>query len=108
MDQRSLRSTTKLVKAILEKDTTARNSDSFLYFRVINEIALRKGDNMRNISMFDFLLNMNDWGYPPFESVRRTRQKIQAQYPELAADNKVQGYRDANELEYREYARGAV
>lgn len=101
-----LKNTTKLVKAILERDSASRNSDSILYFRVINQIALKKGDNIRNISMFDFLLNSRDWGYPPFETVRRTRQKIQAEHPELASSERIEKLRAANELTFREYARG--
>ena len=100
-----LKSITKLVKAILERDSASRNSDSILYFRVINQIAMTKGDNMRNISTFDFLLNMKDWGYPPFESVRRARQKIQAEHPELASSERIEKLRAANELTFREYAR---
>lgn len=103
-----LKNTTKLVKAILERDPASRNSDSILYFRVINQIALKKGDNMRNISMFDFLLNMKEWGYPPFESVRRTRQKIQATYPELASSERIEKLRSENEKVYREYAKSEV
>ena len=103
-----LKNTTKLVKAILEKDAASRNSDSLLYFRVINHIALKKGDNMRNISMFDFLLNMKEWGYPPFESVRRTSQKIQAEHPELASSERIEKLRAENEKVYREYARSEV
>ena len=103
-----LKNTTKLVKAILEKDAAARNSDSILYFRVINQIALKKGDNIRNISMFDFLLNSKEWGYPPFETVRRTRQKIQAEHPELASSERIEKLRAENEQVYREYARSEV
>ena len=103
-----LKNTTKLVKAILERDSASRNSDSILYFRVINQIALKKGDNIRNISMFDFLLNSKEWGYPPFETVRRTRQKIQAEHPELASSERIEKLRAENEQIFREYARSEV
>lgn len=41
-----------------------------------------------------------------FESVRRTRQKVQAECPWLAACPKVGEYRAENEQAYREFARG--
>lgn len=99
-----LKTTTKLVKAILEEDKQARNSDSFLYLKVIEHIADQKGVNLYGISIPMFLVSMKENGFPPFESVRRTRQKIQAMFPELAACEKVEAMRTAQEDEYRAYA----
>ena len=99
-----LKTTTKLVKAILEEDKQARNSDSFLYFRVIGVLGLEKGIDMNFVPVTAFLLNMSEWGFPPFESVRRTRQKVQAACPELAACEKVSAMRSENEAVFREYA----
>lgn len=44
--------------------------------------------------------------FPPFESVRRTRQKVQEKYPDLAASEEVEAGRELNETAYREFARG--
>ena len=107
--RKQLKNTTELVKYILEHDVRARNSDSFLYLKVIRIMAERKGHaEPKYISVDDFLLNMKEWGYPPFESVRRSRQKIQKQYPELRACKKVEEARAENELEYRAYAREVI
>lgn len=103
-----LKNTTKLVKAILEQDERARNSDSFLYLRVIEIIADNKGINLYGISIPVFLLSMKENGFPPFESVRRTRQKIQEHHPELAACDKVKDLRMIEESNFRQYARGEV
>lgn len=103
-----LKTTTKLVKAILEQDERARNSDSFLYLKVIETIADRKEINLHGISIPMFLVSMKEYGFPPFESVRRTRQKIQEHHPELAACDKVKGMRMIQETEFRQYARGEV
>ena len=61
---KELRNTTALVKEILTMDERARNSDSFLYFRVIEAIGKRNGVNINRISVAAFLLNMGLWGFP--------------------------------------------
>lgn len=53
-----------LVKTILENDERARNSDSFLYFRVIEAIGNRKGIDLNRIPVTVYLLNMAAWGFP--------------------------------------------
>ena len=97
--------TTALVKEILLQDEKARNSDSFLYFRVLGVLALEKEIDINRIPITAFLLNMAEWGFPPFESVRRTRQKLQAAFPELEANKTVAAFRSENEKEFREFAR---
>ena len=61
---KELRNTTALVKEILTTDERARNSDSFLYFRVIENIGKRNGLDIDKISVAAFLLNMGLWGFP--------------------------------------------
>ena len=104
MKMLNLKRTSVLVEQILREEPQTRNSDSLLYLKVLQHHAAEKNMDLQNISLPLFLLNMGDWGYPPFESVRRTRQKTQAQYPELAANDRVSGFRSANEEEYRAYA----
>jgi uncharacterized membrane protein len=53
-----------LVNTILEKDERARNSDSFLYFRVIEAVGKSKGMNIHRIPVAAYLLNMGAWGFP--------------------------------------------
>lgn len=103
-----LKNTTKLVKAILEVDKQARNSDSFLYLKVIEHISARKGIALTQMTVERFLLTMKGYGIPGFETVRRTRQKVQQHHPELAACDKVAGMRMIQESEFRSYARGEV
>ena len=101
---KELYTTTALVKEILIQDEKARNSDSFLYFRVLGVLALDKGIDINRIPVPVFLLKMAEWGFPPFESVRRTRQKLQATFPELSANETVKDFRAENEAEVRAYA----
>ena len=100
-----LKTTTKLVKAILEQDEKARNSDSYLYHKVLESVALEKGIDTKQINMHDFWVEWY-WLFPNTETVRRTRQKIQATHPHLAACGRVGAMREVNEQEFRSYAKG--
>jgi hypothetical protein len=101
----NLRTTKALVKTILEEDQRARNSDSYLYLKVIEYIAKQKQISLANITILHYLLHMKDYGFPPFESVRRARQKAQAENPELAASKEVVEQRADNETDYRNFSR---
>ncbi len=99
-----LKNTTNLVKRILINEPETRNSDDLLYLKVceyINIVAV-------NMPFKDMLLKRKEWGIPPFESVRRSRQKVQEKYPELSGNANVEGHRKLNEEVFREYARGNV
>ena len=105
---KELNTITGLVKAILATDKSARNSDSYLYLKVLEQQAAQRNIDIRLVSVTSFLSNITEWGFAPFESVRRTRQKIQAEFPELSANKEVKAFRSDNEEAYREYARGAM
>ncbi len=100
-----LKNTTALVKSILEQDKQSRNSDSFLYLKVLSVVADQKGVRLEAVSVPFFLLNLQGTEFPPFESVRRARQKLQRRHPELAACEAVQEYRAENEVVVRAYAK---
>lgn len=103
-----LKHTTDIVKNILEHDEHARNCDGYLYLKVLNICGKEKGLDMNTMTVADFLLNRHEYALPPAETVRRTRQKVQQEFPELAAKKPVQLKREAEEKKFREYARGAV
>lgn len=102
---KDLKSTKALVKSILEKNVKTRNSDSYLYLAVITTIAKEYHCDLSKISVEDFLMNLSGSAFPPFESVRRTRQKIQRECPHLSACAAVSELRAENEEVYREFAR---
>lgn len=104
---RNLTHTTAIVKEILLQDEKARNSDSFLYLQVIKQMGKEKNISVNHLPVTLFLLYMDSMGFPPFESVRRARQKLQAAYPELAASERVKAFRSENEAEYRAYVRSS-
>lgn len=95
----------ELVHDILVKNEKARNSDTYLYYIVCNEELKSNGHDISKITLADSLLRREELGLPPFESVRRTRQKIQHDNQELAGSKEVEAFRSKNEKEYRQYAR---
>lgn len=99
-----LKATKELVKYILTRDPRTRNSDDLLYLRVC-EI---KGGEVVKRPFWDVLLNRKNYGIPPFETVRRNRQKLQRAYPELAGSEEVEAQRKVNEEAFLEFARGIV
>lgn len=102
----NLKQTSKLVKSILTDDKRTRNSDSFLYLKVLQHYEKQTGLPVRDMSVQAFLLNMGAFGVPPFETVRRARQKLQRKHPELAANDTVTQMRQENECAYYAFAVG--
>lgn len=99
-----LKNTSDIVKVILQRYPDTRNSDDLLYLKVCEYV------NGTHISLpfWKVIQERKDFGYPPFESVRRSRQKLQATYPELASSKVVEVQREENEKIYKEFARGTI
>ena len=104
----NLKDTTALVKSILEQHEECRSSDSFLYLKVLRVIAKEKNITLEFMTIPDFLASYHGKQFPPFESVRRARQKLQAAHSELAACKKVQEARLENEAVFHDYALSEV
>lgn len=104
----NLKYTSSLVKALLEQDEQLRNSDSLLYLRVLSVVAERKGIDLRGVTIPQFLLELHGTAFPPFESVRRARQKVQEHHPELRPCEAVADFRAEQEMDYRAFARCEV
>lgn len=101
-----LKTTTELVKEILQRFPDTRNSDNVLYYRVLQHIGRENGVDLEQMPVLRFFVQFKDLKvFPAFETVRRTRQKTQQAYPELAACDTVEGHRMENECAYRNYAR---
>jgi hypothetical protein len=99
-----LKNTSDIVKLILQKYPATRNSDDLLYMKVCEYV------NGTHISLpfWKVLQDRKEFGYPPFESVRRSRQKLQATYPELSASMVIEAKRTQNEKIYAEFAKGVI
>lgn len=97
-----LKKTKDLVFEILQRSKESRNSDDILYINVceaVNPIASA-------MPLSKVLRNRKEYGIPNYESVRRARQKLQAEHPELAAVSDVEAGRMLCEQTYREFAKG--
>ena len=93
---------------IMQKEPQARNNDNYLYLQVLKAIGQKNGIDLDSMSVTRFLLQLKPLGFPAFESVGRARRKIQADYPELAANSTVEAGRMLNEEVFRSYAKGCV
>lgn len=94
-----------LIEVILTENTAARNSDNYLYYMVLKHVAAEKGIDLLSMTVPTFLIQMKQYGFPGFETVRRARQKLQAEQPELSAVGTVEEERMANEEIFRVFAR---
>ena len=75
---------------------------------LLDEKKTRDSHGMRDISFNEFIHNFRDLGCPNFESVRRTRQMIQSQYPELVCSPKARRARSRGQKAYEKYAKEAA
>lgn len=66
----------QLVKVIMEQDDLAKNSDSWLYLRVLFFKAQESGINLNKTYVPSFITNMKGWGLPEFEEVKKSKQKV--------------------------------
>ena len=101
----NLKTVSELVKLILERNPECRNSDNLLYCQVIQTIESRLDFRITQMPVQWFLQNMNHYGCPKFETVRRARQKVQADNPHLRACESVEAARMHNESVVRAWAR---
>ena len=99
-----LKTTTELVKQILETVPQTRNDDNLLYYRVCDAI----DSDVLGFSFGWVLMSMKELNIPSIETVGRCRRKLQNQYPELRANETVEGFRELNEQTFREYAKEIV
>lgn len=94
--------TNQIVKTVLTEEPETRNSDDALYLAVIKRLDL----DIITLPFYVFIKRRKEKGLPPYETVRRSRQKIQEEFPELRANDEVEIMRNLNEEYYRRFARG--
>lgn len=86
---------------VLMQNEKARNSDNILYKEVAKLISPKFLDLPFGVAME----LMEIYNVPKFESVRRSRQKIQSEYPELQSNRTVRRFRKKRQEKMREWAR---
>lgn len=95
-----LRTIKGAVKRILEADVESRSSDLRLY----RLLAQEANDAAMEMSFSYVISNLSFLGLPNFESVRRTRQKVQEENPELRPNAVVADARRKLQDEYHDFA----
>lgn len=89
-----------LVGLVLVSCPSTRDNDDVLYYHVLKALGM---DGHTTVE--EFLLDTRkSEGYPPFETVRRTRQKLQAEFPDLQGTRSTKEKRKEAEEEFRAYA----
>ncbi len=88
------------VKEILETIPETRADDFLLIYEVYRLIL----PDIDNYSFSEVMLHHRELGLPYFETIRRSRPKLQNKYPELRPSIDVQIAREELEEEYRDYA----
>ena len=101
-----LYNTQDIVKEILEEHPEARDSDGILMSITYQVIGKKKGIDISSMSVPAFFLRMSELRLPSTETVRRTRQRLQAEYPRLCGKDTVLHFRKENEEAYEKYAIG--
>ena len=89
-----------IVKKVLEENFDTRSDDFMLIYEVYKVFL----DNIDNVGFKDIMLNHKEYNLPYFESIRRTRQKLQSKFPELLPPESVQQGRKLEEADYKSYA----
>lgn len=105
---KELKTTTDYVRTILENDPKARNSDNYLLSATYAAIGNEHGIDLYHMPVLLFFMKLKEYGLPSPETIRRTRQKLQENHPELAACDVVEAAREVNEEVFRDYAKGIV
>lgn len=99
-----IESVAETVKVILESNPESRDNDNILYYKVLKIHGDINGIDIDSMSIPVFLFKMREYGFPPFETVRRARQKIQHGHPDLASSKYIQKIRKQEEDVYFNYS----
>lgn len=89
-----MRDLTKVITTVLQNHKDARDSD----FRTIGWVYAVLKPEVMNLPFKEVLWRHNDYDLPSFETIRRTRQKLQHDNPELRGE--VYEKRMAKQSEY--------
>ena len=89
---------TPLVMRIMNNMSDARGNDDLLYSCVLRCL----GANL-DVSAAEFFRTYRKQGFPTMETVGRLRRMIQAEYPELRADESTTNRRKRQEEEIHEF-----
>lgn len=101
----NIENTKKLVLSALEDNARTRDSDDYLYYVICRRILNEKGIDIRRITLENFLLCRKEYKLPAFETVRRTRQKVQEKNPHLRSSKDVAACRKVKQKAFEAWAK---
>ena len=102
---KQLRNSKAIIRHILEEQPICRDSDSFLELEVLKVYASRMNMDVNDMTVRTLFMNRDKWKFPKPETIRRNRQKLQENHPELAPSAKIAAWRKLNEERVLGYVR---
>lgn len=104
---KELKYTSAIVQKMLLEQPETRNSDGILYVKVIEYISNQTAAEQpfQKMTVEGFFKAISTLPVPPFETVRRTRQKLQRENPELSSTERIRRKRADKEAAFRAYAK---
>lgn len=88
-----------LVLEILKTKEETRSDDFLLIYEVYKNYL----PGLDNLSFKEVMLEHKELNIPSFETIRRTRPKLQNKYPDLLPPEDIQKLRKESEEDYRNY-----
>ena len=95
-----LKTVKKMVEKLLKENLILRGDDDLLFCEICRQIK----PETQSMSVCEFFLMRKKMGLPSFESVRRSRQKVQEEHPELKPCERVQESRKRQEEKFYNFA----
>lgn len=95
-----LKTVKKMVEKLLKENLILRGDDDLLFCEICRQIK----PETQLMSVCEFFLMRKKMGLPSFESVRRSRQKVQEEHPELKPCERVQESRKRQEEKFYNFA----
>lgn len=93
--------TKELVVLLLENEPECRNSDDLLYVKVCEH----KNPRILKMPFWEVMIHSHKYHLPAYETVRRTRQRLQEERPDLGPTAFIKGHRQENEEAFEKFAR---
>lgn len=86
---KKIREVSEVVEYVLRRYPYTRSSDNSLY----KEVCTYMNPQITSMSFVDIFDHINDLGLPQYESVSRSRRKLQNEYEDLRAPKEVEDER---------------
>ena len=100
--QKEIEKVQGMVYQVLLEDPAARDSDEYLVAKILDKVLKGSEKEYKAIYLLENFERLTGFHV---ETVRRTRQKLQADYPELWGSRRVRMFRKKNIIAFIKYSR---